>query len=291
MSNSTGNFNLDKFDMKRLIKNAEGKSVNPRIAIIAKSGSGKSVIIKDIMNEFYKENIPCGIVIAPTDKVTKFYDDFIPPVFIYHEYEDHIISRFFKRQNKKLDENQERIKMGKSAIDTRAYFIMDDCMSTKKLWLNNPLILSIFNEGRHYQFCPFILSMQYCLGIEPELRNNFDYIFLLGEDTHSSKKKIHEHYAGIFKTYDHFDQVFSQVTDNYGCMVIDNRLRSSDITKKVFWYKARIDIPEFKLGCSKVLKYNKKKYDENHNKREPIMDINQINNGRRKNIIKVTMNE
>ena len=36
----------------------------------------------------------------------------------------------------------------------------------------------------------------------------------------------------MFPTRDIFEQVFLQVTDNYGCMVINNRLRSSDIKLK-----------------------------------------------------------
>ena len=38
---------------------------------------------------------------------------------------------------------------------------------------------------------------------------------------------------------------FLQVTDNYGCMVINNRLRSSDI-EKVFWYKKKKNLKQVK---------------------------------------------
>ena len=42
-----------------------------------------------------------------------------------------------------------------------------------------------------------------------------------------------------------FNKYFMEVTDNYGKLVIDNRVHSKDITKKVFWYKAK-ETPEFK---------------------------------------------
>ena len=109
-------------------------------------------------------------------------------------------------------------------------------MSSKHLWLKDPNVLSIFNEGRHYQLT-FILSMQYSLGIQPELRSNFDYVFLLGEDFINNRRKLYEHYAGMFPSRELFDQVFMQVTDNYGVMVINNRLRSNDIRKKYFGTK------------------------------------------------------
>ena len=125
--------------------------------------------------------------------------------------------------------------------------------------------------------------MQYSLGIQPELRSNFDYIFLLGEDL-LIIEKLYEHYAGMFPTRDLFDQVFLQVTDNYGCMVINNRLRSTDIKKKVFWYKAQ-KREEFLVGCKKFKKFDKKYYDKDHKKRLPVIDIN--NFGRRRNKTKV----
>lgn len=278
---------LGEFDPKQLIYNEKGESINPRIAIIAKSGSGKSVVIRALMHEFYKAGIPAGTVIAPTDRMTKFYQDFAPRSFIYHDYDGSIIARFMKRQSMMIEKNNERIKKGKKGKDVRAYLIMDDCMSTKHLWLKDPLILSIFNEGRHYQIAPFILTMQYSIGIQPELRQNFDFVFMLGEDIMSSKKKLYEHYAGIFPKFELFDQVFSQVTDNYGCLVLNNRLRSSDIKKKVFWYKANEKLPKFMLGCKKVLKYDYKNYDENHEKKQnEEIDVLGFGN-RRKTIIKV----
>lgn len=283
-----GNYNLDKFDLNKLVKNNDGESINPRIAIIAKSGSGKSFVIRDIMNHFYKTNLPCGIVVAPTDRVNKFYNDFVPECFIYHKWKNFILPRFFERQRRKMKENEQRIAKGKKPIDVRAFLIMDDCMSSKKEWLKSDYILSIFNEGRHFQLCPFILSMQYCLGIEPELRNNFDFIFLLGEDIHESRVKIYKHYAGIFPSFSEFSQVFSQVTNNYGCMVIDNRLRCTDIEKKVFWFRSNVP-SKFKLGVTKTLKFNEKRYDKNHDELEPIMDLNGL--CKKKNLIKVKLNE
>ena len=278
---------LEKFDLKKLVVNEKGDYVNPRIAMIAKSGSGKSWIIRDILYHLSKTNIPSGTVIAPTDKMTKFFNDIVPPSFIHHEYKEDIIPRILHRQKLIIEKNENRVKQGKAKIDPRGFLIMDDCMSSKHLWLKDPNVLSIFNEGRHYQLT-FILAMQYAIGIQPELRNNFDFIFLLGEDTYSSRKKIYEHYAGIFPKFDIFDQVFQQVTDNYGCMVLDNRIRSTDIHKKVFWFKSH-ETPTFKVGIPKSLTFDQNNFDPEHDKKTPIIDLNCMNNKRRQ-IVKVKMN-
>tara|TARA_B110000037_G_scaffold201120_1_gene242230 strand:- start:94 stop:972 length:879 start_codon:yes stop_codon:yes gene_type:complete len=272
---------INQFDLNQLIYDQNGDYLNPRIAIIAKSGSGKSWVIRDIM--YMMRNIPCGVIIAPTDKMTGFYNDFIPPSFIHHEYIQSIIPRLLGRQKLILSKNDNRKKKNKDKVDPRSFLIMDDCMSTKHLWLKDPNMLTIFNEGRHYQLT-FILAMQYSLGIQPELRSNFDFIFLLGEDFINNRKKLYEHYAGMFPTRDIFDQVFLQVTDDYGCMVINNRLRSTDIKKKVFWFKAH-KRDKFTVGCNKFKKFHKKHFDENHHKKIPVIDIN--NFGRRKNKTKV----
>mgnify|MGYP003508017695 FL=1 len=257
-----------KFDMNSLVFDDQGKFLNPRIAIIAKSGSGKSWLVKEIMHHI--KDIPCGVVIAPTDKMNGFYNDFIPRAFTHHEYNETIIARVLKRQKDILGKNKDRAKAGKKPIDPRAYLIMDDCMSSKHLWLKDPNVLSIFNEGRHYQLT-YILTMQYALGIQPELRANFDFIFLLGEDVVSNRVRLYQHYAGIFDSQQAFDKVFLQMTENYGCMVINNKIRSTDLSKKVFWYKAK-QMKPFVVGIPKCIEWNKRHYDENYEKKEQIID-------------------
>lgn len=277
---------LEKFDLNKLVYTTEGKHVNPRIAMIAKSGSGKSWVIREILYYLSQTKIPAGTVIAPTDKMTKFFDEIVPPSFIHHEYNENIIPRILHRQKVIIEKNTNRKKDGKRLLDPRAFLVMDDCMSSKHLWLKDPNVLSIFNEGRHFQLT-FILAMQYAIGIQPELRNNFDFIFLLGEDTYSSRKKIYEHYAGIFPRFDIFDQVFNQVTDNYGCMVLDNRIRSTDIHKKVFWFKSK-ETPDFTIGIPRALKFHALNFDPNHDKKTPLIDLAAMGSKRRQ-IVRVNM--
>jgi len=278
---------LNKFNLKSLIYDHNRDYMNPRIAIIAKSGSGKSWIIREIMH--FMQDIPCGVVIAPTDRMTGFYNKFLPVSFIHHSYKEDIIPRLLQRQKNILQKNKIRKKNGKKLVDPRAFLIMDDCMSTKHLWLKDPNVLAIFNEGRHYQIT-FILAMQYSLGIQPELRSNFDYIFLLGEDFVNNRKKLYEHYAGMFPTKSLFDQVFMQVTDDYGCMVINNRLRTSKIRSKVFWYKAK-NRKHFTVGCKKYLNFHNKFFDCNHDKRLPYIDFSSFGSKNKTNVVVKKLND
>src|SRR5665647_150559 len=96
---------------------------------------------------------------------------------------------------------------------------MDDCLASKGSWMRDEKIKEIFMNGRHYKIM-YILTMQFPLGIQPELRANFDYIFLLADDQQSNIKRMYDHYAGMFPTLDAFRQVFHQLTSNYGLSLI-----------------------------------------------------------------------
>lgn len=232
------------------------------IAIIAKRASGKSFLTREIM--YQKRKISATVVISRTEKLNSFYSEFVPDIYIYSEYDSEILTRIFNRQSVMNTVNKERIKNNKSVKDDSIMLIMDDCMSSKGSWINDPNILELFFNGRHHHIS-FILTMQYSVGIPPEMRSNFDYIFLLAEDIISNRKRLYEHYAGMFPTFDIFQQVFTDITEDYGILVINNRIHSKNITDKVFWYKAK-KIGSFKIGNSKYHSYNKTAYNTDWNK-------------------------
>jgi len=272
---------LEEFKIESLIKDEKGDYIHPRIVMIAPSGSGKSWIVRNIL--YYMRDIPCGVVIAPTDKMNKFYDDFMPSSFIYHEYKPEVLPKVLGRQAKILEKNENRIADGKKSLDPRIYFVMDDCMAEKDKWLKDPKMLEIMNQGRHFKLT-FILTMQYCLGIQPELRTQFNFVFLLGDDNAASRKKLHEHWAGVFPKKELFEQVFLNVTENYGCMVINNRIKTIDITKKVFWFRAKT-VPNFKIGIPRYLKFHDERYNPQYLQKDQIFDMINYGNKKKSNII------
>ena len=250
------------------------------IAMIAKRATGKSFLTREIM--FQKRNIASAIAISRTEKLNSFYSEFIPDSYIFSEYESEILTRIYERQAHINEDNKKRIKNGKKPKDDSLMLIMDDCMSSKGTWLKDPNILELFFNGRHHHVS-FILTMQYAVGIPPEMRSNFDYIFLLAEDTISNRKRLYEHYAGMFPTFDIFQQVFTDLTENYGMMVINNRVHSKNITDKVFWYKAK-QVPTFKIGCNKFKKFHDKSYDDEWNKRLEVFNPADLISKKRNNL-------
>ena len=83
----------------------------------------------------------------------------------------------------------------------------------------------------------FFLVMQYPYHIPYEMRDHFNFILLLGEDNITNKKKLYDYYTiNIFSSFKIFKSIFDKITDNYGCMVIDNRVKTK---KKYFGIKLK----------------------------------------------------
>lgn len=256
------------------------------IAMIAKRATGKSFLTREIM--YQKRNIASAIAISRTEKLNCFYSEFIPDSYIYSEYTSDILTRIYERQAQMNEDNKRRVKDGKKPKDDSLMLIMDDCMSSKGTWLKDPNILELFFNGRHHHVS-FILTMQYSVGIPPEMRSNFDYIFLLAEDTISNRKRLFEHYAGMFPTFDIFQQVFTDLTENYGMMVINNRIHSKNITDKVFWYRAKT-VPTFKVGSSKFHRFHEEAYDADWNKRLEVFNPDSLMSKKR-NTFKIVVDK
>ena len=203
--------------------------------------------MKDILS--YHKELPVGIVISPTETANNYFEKFIPNMLIYDEYEPAIVKRFLERQISINKQKGDQLKKyGSSEIDSRAFLILDDCLYDKS-WPTDKNIRSIFMNGRHYKIF-FLITMQYCLGLPPILRANIDYVFIFKNNLIKEREKIYHHYAGIFNNFETFCTVMDNCTDNYECLVIDNKVQSNRLEDQVKWYKAK-DV-DFKL-CSPEL--------------------------------------
>lgn len=219
---------LREFDMQRI------KDDNV-IVLIGKRKTGKSFLVKDIM--YHHRDIPLGTVISGTEMANRFFGKFMPDLFIHYNYSPDLMQNVMRRQMLMTDRND---------VDARAFLILDDLMDDAKAWIKDSNLKTVFFNGRHFKLF-FMLSMQFSLGITPELRSNVDFVFILRESLNSNRKRLYEHYAGMFGTFDAFCQILDNCTENYECIVIDNTTQSNKLTDQVFWYKASAH-DDFKVG-------------------------------------------
>lgn len=251
----------------------------PSVAMIAKRGSGKSVAIRAIIHTYRK--IPGGIIISRTEKMSPFFSKFFPDLFIFEKYTSETVQSLLNHQERIKEKNFKRQKQGKRLLDTRVWLIMDDCLAHKGSWLKDEPIQEVFMNGRHYDLF-FILTMQYPLGIGPDLRSNFDFIFIFGENFVNIQRKIHEHYAGMFPTFEAFRTVFKKCTVNFGCMVINNRIKSDRVEDMVYWWKAPDRELKKLVGHKTFLRYHHTNYEPDYKKKyKSRPDINDMCKKRR----------
>jgi hypothetical protein len=232
---------LKKFDMRQV---RDGSTV----LFIGRRATGKSCLLTDMFR--YHTDWPIGVIISATERANHHFEQFVPKMLIYDEFDPAIVQKFMDRQEKITDQVQtEKKKYGSTDLDNRAFLILDDCLYDKS-WPNDKNIRAIFMNGRHYGIT-FAITMQYPLGIPPHLRANVDYVFILRDNMIKNRERIYTQYAGMFPTFDAFNQVMDACTQNYECLVIDNKVQSNKLQDQVYWYKADINC-NFRC-CSKEL--------------------------------------
>lgn len=239
-------FTLRKFNINMLKERcAIDSRKSPMIVIIGKKDTGKSFLVRDILFHT-QENFPVGTVISGTEVANAFFQDMVPSKFIHDKYRPEIIHNVIKRQAMRKDKRLQDKKNngGHSDIDPRAFLILDDCLYDAT-WIKEESTRYVFMNGRHVDLTTMI-TMQYPLGISPNLRTNVDFVFILRENILGNRRRIYENYAGMFPTFEMFCTFMDQCTENYECLVICNNVSSNRLEDQVFWYKAS-DHPAFKL--------------------------------------------
>jgi hypothetical protein len=246
------NFQLRKFNMEMITDRCEIDSrKSPMMVVIGKKDTGKSFLVRDVLFQVQR-HFPVGTVISATEIANEFFQNMVPSKLIHDKYRPEIIQNVIKRQaNMKQKRNEDKKNRGgSSSIDPRAFLILDDCLYDAKAWTSEESTRFVFMNGRHIDLMT-IITMQYPLGIGPNLRTNVDFIFILRENITRNRRIIYENYAGMFPTFEMFCSFMDQCTENYECLVICNNVASNKLEDQVFWYKAS-DHPPFRL-CDQSL--------------------------------------
>ena len=245
------NFQLRKFDIGMIQERCSIDSrKSPMMVVIGKKDTGKSFLVRDILYNTQKD-FPVGTVISGTEVANEFFQHMVPSKFIHDKYSPDIVMNVIKRQmNIKQKRNLAKTAGGgSSSIDPRAFLILDDCLYDAS-WIKEESTRYVFMNGRHIDMMT-IITMQYPLGITPNLRTNVDFVFILRENILGNRRRIYENYAGMFPTFEMFCSFMDQCTENFECLVICNNVSSNKLEDQVFWYKAA-EHPPFKM-CDQSL--------------------------------------
>lgn len=224
------------------------------VMCIGKRGTGKTTLIRDIMHHM-SERVDFGIAMCGTEETAMEMGQFIPPSCIYNEYSAEALDVLLRHQKKCVS----------AGAYKRSYLIMDDTLYDKTV-LKSKNMRMLFMNGRHRKIF-FLCAVQYLMDIPPDLRANVDFIFALKENIIANREKLWRNFFGMFNDYKDFSMVMNQCTAGYDCMVLDNTVRSNNITDCVFWYRAEHNIDSFRVGAPGVWKLHEMFYrgTEQHN--------------------------
>jgi len=211
--------NLEKFDP------AQAKPHRIWL-IIGTRGSGKSVLLKDLLHKT-RGAYDYGVAMTATHSTAETLRQVFPPSLVYESGYD------FDKADTMLASAKDLVQRGK---ERAGLLLLDDCAFDDKV-MKSDTMKELHLNGRHAKIT-LLSTTQYCLTVSPLLRANIDYIFVMADNVIANRKRLHQFFFGCFETFPQLDAVFKAVTKDYGCLVLDNTDKTGSLEQSVRWYRA-----------------------------------------------------
>lgn len=215
---------LEKFPLRYMKRDAI-------IGLLGRRGSGKTFVLWDIMQKH--RDIAEGIVFSGTEDSNDFWKRCIPDSYIFTKYNEEVVQKLIDRQ--KFRPKTARNDDG-APCPPPVFLVLDDMIHEKHILAKSPALNYIFLNGRQSKIM-CIIAMQESTAFPPSLRLQFDYMFLCYTDSYQEKEKIYERFFGIIRDRLMFYDIVSQTTEDYRCLVLNNKPLTGDLQKRLFWYK------------------------------------------------------
>jgi len=216
---------LEAFDLNSM-------DPNSIILIFGKKSTGKTVLIKHILETVAKDSKPTILTTNPEygeyDLIKeKEIKEKEPNIILNKGYDENVIKNLVSSLRKN----------SRKPPKTNDILVLDDVLFDNN-WMKLIDFRAIFMNNRQYKM-GMIISMQYPLILLPILRNNVDYIFLFknvdGGENIKIVKRIYENYFVEAMSEQEFMELYNKIDfENHRCIVYH-------INKnKVFSFKATI---------------------------------------------------
>ena len=238
------------------------------VLMIGKRGTGKSTLMRDIMYHM-RHKLSFGIAMSPTEESTGDLTRYIPKSCIYAEFNGAAVDVMLEYQRRSVK---------KGSNPKYMYILLDDCMYDKAV-MKATNIRQLFMNGRHRKIF-FMAAVQYMMDLGPDLRTQVDYVFVLRENILSNREKLFKFFFGMFTDFKDFSKTMSKCTQGFDCMVLDNTVKSNEVSDCIFWYRANDKLPDFEMGAPGIWCLDAKYYRDKDNAKtedddeESTMDVN-----------------
>ena len=197
--------------------------------------TGKSTLIRDLAFNL-KHLYDFGFGLTGSTAARTNCQTFLPKRLVHQRYDVQVAKTFYDTCTKNTDENKIR----------HTLMVEDDLFDQPK-YLHSDVQIALHVNGRHPKTSKMICC-QYPMFIPTSLRGNIDYIFALREPDLNIQKKLHEYFFGCVGSFKEFQNILEKTTKNFGCLVLDKTCNTGDLNDYVKYYKAKPDIPKFRLG-------------------------------------------
>ena len=184
--------------------------VNKTISVVAKRNSGKSVLIRYLVNQ-QKKLFSKIFVICPTEKINPFYNKITRNDCIFDEWKEHWAEELIEKMTN-INANK-NLKKRKNVL-----IILDDCMSD--IDFNQCKALKkIHTRGRHFNLS-IIATCQYLNTLPKICRSNCDILISGQMNLCSIEMLANEYCCNLSKK--EFILLFNRSTKDYGFLVVNN---------------------------------------------------------------------
>lgn len=230
--------NITEYDLNRV-------RPDKIIIIIGRRGAGKSVLLKHILYVM-RHKLHSGVAMSPTSDTLRSLRACLPGSCLYFDYNDAAVARVQEGKQKIQDKIALTNPDPEKADPYHVFIIMDDCMYNKKC-MKSLEMRRLFMNGRHVKVF-FVNIMQYCMDLTPDLRSNIDYVFAFQDANLDNRFKLWKHFFGMFSKFEEFCQTMDVCTNDNECIVMDNTVKTNKIDERIFYFKASLDLPRFRVG-------------------------------------------
>ncbi len=213
---------------------------NRMILFVGKKGSGKTTLLKDIFYHL-RSRFDLAIGLAGTPASEDMFREFLPDSLIYPVIDVVVIEKLVEFAKIMVSKRNPR----------ELLIIMDDCLGEsvgkEKHILDHKIFREIGYNQRHLHIT-FAISLQYCMEMKIHLRSQIDYCFVFQELNRSIRKRLWEYFFGMFEDMDSFTKTLHKCTQNHECMVLDNIQNTGNVLDNLYYYKASLQIPNYRIG-------------------------------------------
>lgn len=194
------------------------------ISILAKRNQGKTYYMTQLIKELKKaKRVDKIVVMSGTANLNDDYKDVVAPELIM-DFSEAILQNIWDLQSSKEQKEREHI-----------FIVMDDCLSNKAA-MNSRMVDKLYSQSRHLQISLAILSQYGSYLLTPLRLANSDMIMWCKLNL-KSLEKLYLTTSGITK--DKFIEISNKFSNgNYQYMVLDNYIRSADISDQLTFTKA-----------------------------------------------------